>query len=49
MVKPLSEIPSSDITPIDETTLLEFDQVGLEYPFEGSMRRIIQCRAFGLR
>lgn len=34
--------PISSNSAIDSATLLEFDRVGLEYPFEGSMRRIIQ-------
>jgi NitT/TauT family transport system ATP-binding protein len=49
MVNPLSESPSSHPIPQDGTTLLEFDRVGLEYPFEGSMRRIIQEISLSIR
>ncbi|MBD3882833.1 ABC transporter ATP-binding protein [Phormidium tenue FACHB-886] len=41
MVKPLvgSSVPQAGV--VDTTPLLEFDRVGLEYPVEGGMRRII--------
>lgn len=42
MVQPITNASSSASRSLDTTPLLEFDQVGLEYPFEGSMRRIIQ-------
>lgn len=42
MVQPITNASSSASQSLDTTPLLEFDQVGLEYPFEGSMRRIIQ-------
>lgn len=42
MVQPALDSMSSDPRSQDTMPLLEFDQVGLEYPFEGSMRRIIQ-------
>jgi len=42
MVQPALDSMSSDPRSHDTAPLLEFDQVGLEYPFEGSMRRIIQ-------
>ncbi len=42
MVQPALDSMSSDPRSPENTPLLEFDQVGLEYPFEGSMRRIIQ-------
>lgn len=49
MVNPLTEIPHSDTASNDGTTLLDFDRVGLEYPFEGSMRRIIQEITLSIR
>lgn len=42
MVQPSLDPTSTDSRSVDTLPLLEFDQVGLEYPFEGSMRRIIQ-------
>ncbi|MDX2241322.1 MAG: ABC transporter ATP-binding protein [Leptolyngbyaceae cyanobacterium bins.302] len=42
MVQPSLDSLSSDSQSLETAPLLEFDQVGLEYPFEGSMRRIIQ-------
>jgi len=42
MVKPTLDPSSSSSIATDVEPLLEFDRVGLEYPFEGSMRRIIQ-------
>ena len=42
MVQPAIDPTSSDPRAMESTPLLEFDHVGLEYPFEGSMRRIIQ-------
>ncbi|MDX2230950.1 MAG: ABC transporter ATP-binding protein [Leptolyngbyaceae cyanobacterium bins.349] len=42
MVQPTLDSMSSDSRSLDTAPLLEFDRVGLEYPFEGSMRRIIQ-------
>lgn len=42
MVQPALDSMSSDARSLDTTPLLEFDRVGLEYPFEGNMRRIIQ-------
>jgi NitT/TauT family transport system ATP-binding protein len=42
MVNPVTSTSSSESRSLDGSPLLEFDQVGLEYPFEGSMRRIIQ-------
>jgi len=42
MVQPTVDSTSSDSRSNDVAPLLEFDKVGLEYPFEGSMRRIIQ-------
>lgn len=41
MVQPLTNLGSSIAPPLNGQPLLEFDRVGLEYPFEGSMRRII--------
>ena len=41
MVQPLTDLVSSIAPPLGGEPLLEFDRVGLEYPFEGSMRRII--------
>jgi NitT/TauT family transport system ATP-binding protein len=40
MTQPLTDTATSSASTA-EPPLLEFDQVGLEYPFEGSMRRII--------
>ncbi|EKQ70673.1 ABC-type nitrate/sulfonate/bicarbonate transport system, ATPase component [Leptolyngbyaceae cyanobacterium JSC-12] len=42
MVQPTVDPTLPDSRSLDTTPLLEFDQVGLEYPFEGNMRRIIQ-------
>jgi NitT/TauT family transport system ATP-binding protein len=42
MVQPSLNPTSTDSRSVDTLPLLEFDKVGLEYPFEGSMRRIIQ-------
>ncbi|NJL48940.1 MAG: ABC transporter ATP-binding protein [Leptolyngbyaceae cyanobacterium SM2_5_2] len=42
MVQPVTGTNVPQSTAFDTTPLLEFDQVGLEYPFEGTMRRIIQ-------
>ncbi|KAM3109210.1 ABC transporter ATP-binding protein [Phormidesmis sp. 146-33] len=41
MAQPLTDSNSSMLSSENGLPLLEFDQVGLEYPFEGSMRRII--------
>jgi NitT/TauT family transport system ATP-binding protein len=42
MVQPTTGTDTSTSQALDTAPLLKFDQVGLEYPFEGSMRRIIQ-------
>jgi NitT/TauT family transport system ATP-binding protein len=42
MVQPTTGIGTSNPASLDTESLLDFDKVGLEYPFEGSMRRIIQ-------
>jgi NitT/TauT family transport system ATP-binding protein len=42
MVQPVTSTNAPESSLIDTTPLLEFDHVGLEYPFEGTMRRIIQ-------
>ncbi|MCU0566068.1 MAG: ABC transporter ATP-binding protein [Oculatellaceae cyanobacterium Prado106] len=42
MVQPLTNSSVAASSLKDTQPVLEFDQVGLEYPFEGSMRRIIQ-------
>lgn len=41
MIQPLAGQVSTDPSAPDTAPLLEFDHVGLEYPFEGAMRRII--------
>ncbi len=41
MVQPSLDSVSSEARSPETAPLLEFDHVGLEYPFEGSMRRII--------
>jgi NitT/TauT family transport system ATP-binding protein len=41
MAQPLVASTSTAAPTVDQPPLLEFDHVGLEYPFEGSMRRII--------
>jgi NitT/TauT family transport system ATP-binding protein len=41
MVQPLTDSTSPGASHSDGSPLLTFDKVGLEYPFEGSMRRII--------
>ncbi|MEX0267615.1 ABC transporter ATP-binding protein [Leptolyngbyaceae cyanobacterium UHCC 1019] len=42
MTHPITDPVSTRSALADGSPLLEFDHVGLEYPFEGSMRRIIE-------
>ncbi|MBW4693916.1 MAG: ABC transporter ATP-binding protein [Lyngbya sp. HA4199-MV5] len=42
MTQPITSTSSSHAALADGSPLLEFDHVGLEYPFEGAMRRIIE-------
>jgi NitT/TauT family transport system ATP-binding protein len=42
MVQPVVHTSSLSAAESSGASLLEFDRVGLEYPFEGAMRRIIQ-------
>lgn len=42
MAQPLIDSTPPESASLNGQPLLEFDQVGLEYPFEGTMRRIIQ-------
>ncbi|MBF2027780.1 MAG: ABC transporter ATP-binding protein [Oscillatoriales cyanobacterium C42_A2020_001] len=49
MVQPIVDPTSPDSRSLDTAPLLEFDRVGLEYPFEGSMRRIIEEVTLSIR
>ncbi|UBF28032.1 ABC transporter ATP-binding protein [Kovacikia minuta CCNUW1] len=49
MSQPLLDPTTVDSALPKEAPLLEFDHVGLEYPFEGSMRRIIQDVSLNIR
>jgi NitT/TauT family transport system ATP-binding protein len=42
MTQPITDLSSTHSALAEGSPLLEFDHVGLEYPFEGSMRRIIE-------
>jgi NitT/TauT family transport system ATP-binding protein len=42
MVQPIVDSAFPESSVLDGSPLLEFDHVGLEYPFEGAMRRIIE-------
>jgi NitT/TauT family transport system ATP-binding protein len=42
MVQPIVDSAFPESAALDSSPLLEFDHVGLEYPFEGAMRRIIE-------
>lgn len=49
MVQPTTGSATSASQTLDTSPLLEFDKVGLEYPFEGSMRRIIDEVSLSIR
>lgn len=48
MVQPTTSSTSINSSAAGGSPLLEFNHVGLEYPFEGSMRRIIQDVTLGI-